>query len=37
VNWLHQPVPRVLLAVGLLAVLWYHLRDGDGERESGSR
>ena len=37
VSRLHQPVPRVLLAVGLLAVLWYHPREGDGERESGSR
>ena len=34
VNRLHQPVPRVLLAVGLLAVLWYHPRKGEKERES---
>jgi chromate transporter len=35
VNQLHQPVPRVLLAVGLLAVLWY--RPGKGATENGSR
>jgi chromate transporter len=28
VNRLHQPVPRVLIAVGLLAILWYHPRRG---------
>ena len=26
VNRLHQTVPRVLLVVGLLAILWYHPR-----------
>ena len=35
VNRLHQPVPRVLLAVGLLAVLWYRPRRG--EKQSGSQ
>ena len=35
VNQLHQPVPRVLLAVGLLAVLWY--RPGKAAKENGSR
>ena len=34
VSRLHQSVPRVLLAVGLLAVLWYHPRKGEKERES---
>jgi len=24
VNTLHQSVPRVLIAVGILAILWYH-------------
>ena len=26
VDRLHQSVPRVLIAVGLLAILWYHPR-----------
>ena len=28
VNRLHQSVPRVLIAVGILAVLWYHPKKG---------
>ena len=31
VNRLHQSVPRVLLVVGLLAVLWYRPRKGEAE------
>jgi chromate transporter len=31
VNWLHQSVPRVLIAVGIIAVLWYHPRRAEKE------
>jgi chromate transporter len=31
VNLLHQSVPRVLIVVGTLAVLWYHPRRGEKE------
>ena len=31
VNYLHQSVPRVLIAVGLVAILWYHPRKSDKE------
>lgn len=34
VNRLHQSVPRVLIAVGLLAILWYHPRRGAKEGSS---
>ena len=35
VNQLHQSVPRVLIVVGALAILWYHPRHG--EKEGASR
>ena len=31
VNQLHQSVPRVLIVVGALAILWYHPRHGEKE------
>ena len=34
VNQFHQPVPHVLLAIGLLAVRWYRPRNGETERSS---
>ena len=32
VNWMHQSVPRVLIAVGIIAILWYHPRRAEKER-----
>jgi chromate transporter len=34
VNRLHQSVPRVLVAVGIIAILWYHPRGGPDEGTS---
>ena|ERR1035437_35284 len=34
VNWLHQSVPRVLIAVGIVAILWYHPRRAEKESVS---
>ena len=34
VNRLHQSVPRVLIVVGILATLWYHLQRGAKENSN---